>query len=1059
MSDDEVGGMLDDDDEEVDVRNLHDLGAKGSSTSSSTSSSMTTHKGATRPRMLYTLEQSYALAQRSSTMEAYYHDQLAIACEDEDEDDNSGGGGVSCEQASGRSRNSADGQGNADTQNSKATRRSKQHGELEASLSLLLHPLPLTVRVNLSALTTSASSSSSPSPSTASSPLSLGLLTSLRESSAIALLASVLGETARRDGVEHQHQQRLRPIPWLPRHTGWQVYPMDSDDDNGGVGGSEGGDGGTGKGRKRREGKELRAVNADRVTETLIRLAKTGEVLQQEHGSLLSSLALLPVKSSMAVLDLCSAPGSKTLHLLDLLHTPEEEGGDQPSTQPEIRRSASRSLPSGLLVANEVERKRLCKVTARASSQPQTPLITTCCDARTFPSLTVACVQHRRDQDQDDGNNAATTTMTFPKLRFDRILCDVPCSGDGALRKMPTEVPRWHPRSGVAEHPRQLAILLRGLELLAPGGRLVYSTCSLNPIENEAVVAAAYAEANRRGLRVVLLDPPSPPFQPPPPPTPPTPPLASASSSTSSLSSSKSTAAASSLSSSSSSSSASSQRQQQQQQQQWCPRWSGWGSWGVPDPTTPLPPPMPYSPPVSSSSSSSSCPVNVAAAAAAAAISPAAAGDGDGDDTPQQPQPTQKRQCPLYRSWEEVPHHQRKYQRGQKEQKGQLKEQKEQESKLGAAGEKGREPSTDATPPSPSSSSSSSSSSKAVAAPTTKALLLESMFPPPGPGTGSGSWLRGELRRKCCRVMPSPEANTGGFFLAVFSRTTTWGDLPRDWMQVWSPPSPAAAVTAAAAAAGPATPTPTPTPTVAAAATSLPASLPAAAFFPHWKSKKQRFWTTKKTVSAPLNGLDDSVSLLSNEDAAEAPKTTGADKRKRGDGAAAGAHKSKRRNRETGVRVEVERRPWFLPLSETHPNALAQLETFFGLGVDNGGLGVDNVSFGAKSSGATTFDPRTQLATATFHKQAQPSDGKQSSEVLTVHVVSNALLALQQNKQVHVHSFGQPFARRMDAIADGDKEEEEDKAAEGGGGKKGGACASSSNNNSSSSSSITAVVA
>jgi hypothetical protein len=52
------------------------------------------------------------------------------------------------------------------------------------------------------------------------------------------------------------------------------------------------------------------------------------------------------------------------------------------------------------------------------------------------------------------------------------VLCDVPCSGDGALRKAPLDLPQWQPSPALAEHPRQLAILMRGLELLAPGGTL-----------------------------------------------------------------------------------------------------------------------------------------------------------------------------------------------------------------------------------------------------------------------------------------------------------------------------------------------------------------------------------------------------------------------------------------------------------------------------------------------------------------------------------------------------------------------------------------------------------
>ncbi|PHJ16214.1 trna (cytosine -c)-methyltransferase [Cystoisospora suis] len=81
-------------------------------------------------------------------------------------------------------------------------------------------------------------------------------------------------------------------------------------------------------------------------------------------------------------------------------------------------------------------------------------------------------------------------------LRFDCVLCDVPCSADGTLRKARSLWTRWHSNQGLGCHRLQLQILLRGIKLCKVGGRIVYSTCSFNPIENEAVVAAALARTN-----------------------------------------------------------------------------------------------------------------------------------------------------------------------------------------------------------------------------------------------------------------------------------------------------------------------------------------------------------------------------------------------------------------------------------------------------------------------------------------------------------------------------------------------------------------------------------
>jgi 16S rRNA (cytosine967-C5)-methyltransferase len=80
-------------------------------------------------------------------------------------------------------------------------------------------------------------------------------------------------------------------------------------------------------------------------------------------------------------------------------------------------------------------------------------------------------------------------TQPLPlRRRFDRILVDVPCSGTGTLGRNP-EI-KWRLRHDdlVRFHQTQVKLLTNGLELLTPGGRLVYSTCSLEQEENEHVL-------------------------------------------------------------------------------------------------------------------------------------------------------------------------------------------------------------------------------------------------------------------------------------------------------------------------------------------------------------------------------------------------------------------------------------------------------------------------------------------------------------------------------------------------------------------------------------------
>jgi 16S rRNA (cytosine967-C5)-methyltransferase len=114
----------------------------------------------------------------------------------------------------------------------------------------------------------------------------------------------------------------------------------------------------------------------------------------------------------------------------------------------------------------------------------------------------IACDRHLfrlRNLPESCTRIALDATMPFPfRDTFERILVDAPCSGTGTLSRNP-EI-RWQlqPADIRELHGRQVQILRNALELLASGGRLVYSTCSLEKKENEDVVARVLSKADDR---------------------------------------------------------------------------------------------------------------------------------------------------------------------------------------------------------------------------------------------------------------------------------------------------------------------------------------------------------------------------------------------------------------------------------------------------------------------------------------------------------------------------------------------------------------------------------
>ncbi|GME78194.1 unnamed protein product [Ambrosiozyma monospora] len=182
------------------------------------------------------------------------------------------------------------------------------------------------------------------------------------------------------------------------------------------------------------------------VTET-----EVGNISRQEAVSMIPPL-VLDVKPHHYVLDMCAAPGSKTSQLIEALHAEEDE-------------------PTGFVMANDADYKRSHMLIHQIKRLNSANFVVVNHDAQMFPKIKL----------EEDGDY----------IKFDRVLCDVPCTGDATMRKNMTVWKDWRVGNAIGLHPLQLNILMRGLQLLKFGGRLVYSTCSMNPMENEAIVAAA----------------------------------------------------------------------------------------------------------------------------------------------------------------------------------------------------------------------------------------------------------------------------------------------------------------------------------------------------------------------------------------------------------------------------------------------------------------------------------------------------------------------------------------------------------------------------------------
>ena len=184
-----------------------------------------------------------------------------------------------------------------------------------------------------------------------------------------------------------------------------------------------------------RDGKKIALPRIDAGDVTRLEAFREGLFHVQDLSSQ-KCAAALGVQAGHRVLDVCSAPGGKSFTLAEMMDD------------------------TGSLLAMDLYPNRLRLVEDGAAR------------------LGLHCIKTQARDAQIYDNSLGV---------FDRILCDVVCSGYGVIRRKP-EIRYKDPAEAAALSETQLAILTASSRSLSCGGRLVYSTCTLNPAENEGVV-------------------------------------------------------------------------------------------------------------------------------------------------------------------------------------------------------------------------------------------------------------------------------------------------------------------------------------------------------------------------------------------------------------------------------------------------------------------------------------------------------------------------------------------------------------------------------------------
>ena len=181
-----------------------------------------------------------------------------------------------------------------------------------------------------------------------------------------------------------------------------------------------------------------------------------------QDPSAMTPASRLPIAPGDRVLDLCAAPGGKSTELAARLMT-----GKSYDNGPEDKRLYNDGR-HGIIITNDISVKR-----AKALQK----------------NIELFGVK-----------NAIITTEYPQKLEqyfkgyFNKILIDAPCSGEGMFRKDPDMVKSWTPDSPAQYAAMQYDIVSHALPMLAPGGYLLYSTCTFSPVEDEGTVMKILSE-------------------------------------------------------------------------------------------------------------------------------------------------------------------------------------------------------------------------------------------------------------------------------------------------------------------------------------------------------------------------------------------------------------------------------------------------------------------------------------------------------------------------------------------------------------------------------------